>query len=1020
MHLVVRWDWADAVSYWIQGDITEVLASDLQEALASGEPSRVQKNLSILQSSGGIFCNERRFSCKPSNKEMQAEIFGRALNQLSDASAQSLGGPRVRACLAQIPDCLSYIKGQKHRNQLVQCAVDDLLWLVKQDRFDDSAHYYSGVLPTEWEKLAQHQRLAVAFALRPHTTGFRCPDRGHMQDGWETCKEADLETVIDERIRATLELSVKVATRFRKRSHGAWNMRTNGPLSLAVLWAIESSSCHDKPSSQHLGWCAKERVTAEEASRLARVATIAFDRLCNDMPESKREELADRFREHLFEYASPAVCVLGARACRAFPALRGEKALDVVRHIIAKERNASQKGPGLVRLCTIASDFATVHVRPEALAELVLAGAYEVSVQDAFKVVEILCGADLAGGREGSAAERPALQLLLHVRDPQQAMGLVQKISKHADAGSRPATQSRARGVADRARFVRAIRWGAAEQSQRQFLPGLIAIRLGGIWLDSNIPNVNRLSHLSADDEGCTIAASDTPMADTDLVLLESILDFASQVIETSKPIEWNCLESHSDVLSHFHSHWQWAGKMCKAVTVDHVEAETKLAQQLYSDRQSIPLGFISFLVKGSDELAAQVYLGKLLCATPADKLRRFLPAADQAKRKSAAAERLGEWLSRTIRNNSSEQLKLKISGLMDSIKASTQPTFPECLGAQDMSRDSALQEALAVFMEDAAHPTVGTSGSDLIDDQARNILESYGEAQDPLRVPAIARKNAKTLLERVFAGEVEHDKVRLDKERFARSPTDVKREQKALVALLQADEPDDVKRFLELVLAEPRRLLGWAERVSDFLTDTLKVRDLPQALQEFKEIYSGPDKLAGLKFFSKGLAQDNKNISAQQDDGPSVQHMLCTFEKIFSSVPQGSWSQIDLLPELSPLVLLFREKFKDVKTLQRKMDALRWVSLLSSLAAPRRAPVIFYAAVTCMTPQPLVKGFVCPNVCQHSIKRNPKTQNPDSRRVRRCRCVSTIDQISSSSKFWMRPSHASTKSPTAKDTNKS
>ena len=81
MNLVVQWNWLDAESYWIQGDITEVVASALQDVLATGEVRRVQKILSILQSSGGIFCNAQPFSYKQgwSSKSMQDEIFGRAL-----------------------------------------------------------------------------------------------------------------------------------------------------------------------------------------------------------------------------------------------------------------------------------------------------------------------------------------------------------------------------------------------------------------------------------------------------------------------------------------------------------------------------------------------------------------------------------------------------------------------------------------------------------------------------------------------------------------------------------------------------------------------------------------------------------------------------------------------------------------------------------------------------------------------------------------------------------------------------
>ena len=141
-----------------------------------------------------------------------------------------------------------------------------------------------------------------------------------------------------------------------------------------------------------------------------------------------------------------------------------------------------------------------------------------------------------------------SIRLLLHVQDQELAIGLVEKICMHASA--KKGTRSAARE--DKGRLVKAIHWGFAKGSELAFLPALIAIRLGGIWLDSTVAHVEKLSRLSHDDDDYRIAVAESQMLEADLDLLRDILDFASQIIREEKPIALNCVEPNSKALLSF------------------------------------------------------------------------------------------------------------------------------------------------------------------------------------------------------------------------------------------------------------------------------------------------------------------------------------------------------------------------------------------------------------------------------------------------------------------------------------
>jgi len=499
------------------------------------------------------------------------------------------------------------------------------------------------------------------------------------------------------------------------------------------------------------------------------------------------------------------------------------------------------------------------------------------------------------------------------LKDKKLAVGLADKILKHACADC--TNHAKIHYQADA--LARAVDWVHLPQN---FLPTLIAVRLAGVWLDRRVPGVKDLDQSSiSNDEIRKISNCELQMPDRDILMLRKILQFVYEVFKNpSRDVDLECIAQHTIVLQSYKKHVRWAQKMRHAVNRGF-ESETVLAKMLDSEKDSIPLCFISFLSSQPiDQVqtdgAAEVYHAILLGDTPSDELKRFLPATEEAKKKSVAAGRLSCWLEKTVRNESSDILKKNIQLLQDSIKAAHLTSFPECLGRTDSKNDFRLQSAVSVFM-DSAHPRIGNVGSDFIDREARHILNTYSDTENPLEVPTKARIKTKNLIEQVLKGaKISHDKVRLQ---TTLDDANFKREQRALVALLDvAISPHSIEQFLHLVQVDPARLLEWSSDLSDFFRDTL-LPDLPPQLEEFLEVYK---KVDGLSIFGVDVVSD------QHDNGPSIHHMLETFKNILKGVKQTSWPQMGSLPKLSSLVQVMREKLKDKDALQRKMNALRMV----------------------------------------------------------------------------------------------
>ena len=468
--------------------------------------------------------------------------------------------------------------------------------------------------------------------------------------------------------------------------------------------------------------------------------------------------------------------------------------------------------------------------------------------------------------------------------------------------------------------MTHAVDW---ENCDRKGLPALIALKLAGLWLEYN---ARVLLHVASDDD--TPYAGHSKYLDKEsLRTVESMLKFVISALRESDHLTKSLLEAVDDgrdILPRFRRHANWARKLSEAVRVEAGSCERRLADELYRANDSIPLAFIRFLtaemaeankLRNDEDGAEQVYRKVLINGIDASKFKIFLPATEEAEKKAKAAQRLSDWLEQTIRNGVSDTAKQKIQRLQESIKKAKCTSFPECLGGDELQRDMALQDAVQVFM-DHAHPTIGNSGSDFIDDRARQILRDHSDRDDPLKVPAAARANAKVAILRALQGKASHDEVRLP----ALDSDAVKREQQALLALLDAEQysPSSIDLFLSLVQVDSVRLLSWAEQLSDFLSDHLQLPELPPGLVEYLETYRSAD-FKKLRVFG-----DDMRAGSEIAVAPSLHHMQTTFQSIFRGVKPVAYPQIGSLTELSSLVVTFRENIQSKAVLERKMNVLR------------------------------------------------------------------------------------------------
>jgi len=511
-----------------------------------------------------------------------------------------------------------------------------------------------------------------------------------------------------------------------------------------------------------------------------------------------------------------------------------------------------------------------------------------------------------------------ALRLLNAVTDTGLAHELAENVWTHAAKNSRE--------------MIHNVDWKNCAQTG---LPALIALTLAGCWLESY---AKELLHIAI-DVGETYHDYSLSYPKADLVILESILNFALSARRKAEQTNYFALTSlveqkfeNNIILDRFRRHAAWTQKMSKAVRFEVGSCERQvrhLEKQLCDSKDSIPLVFIRFVTaeiveaqEVHNEGVAQVYRKILLGGTDASKFKIFLPATEDAERKSAAAQRLSLWLEQTIRNGVSDSAKDKILKLQESIRKAKHPSFPECLGGEDINKDSALQDAVLVFM-DNAHPTIGNSGSDFIDHHARQLLRDHSDTEDPLKVPVLAQEKAKQAILKALQGRASLDEVRLQ----VLDSDGAKREHQALIALLdkEAFSRATLDLFLRLVQLDPSRLLGWAQKLFEFLSDHLQLTELPPGLAEYLDTYRSAD-IKKLKVFGSDMRTDSADMRTDSERAvaPSIHHMLATFQGIFKDVKPAAWPQIGSLADLSSLVVTFREKIQNKAALERKMNVLR------------------------------------------------------------------------------------------------
>ncbi len=177
-------------------------------------------------------------------------------------------------------------------------------------------------------------------------------------------------------------------------------------------------------------------------------------------------------------------------------------------------------------------------------------------------------------------------------------------------------------------------------------MPVCLALHLAELWLLAKVPRVKHLSESKPGDssdesQAMTITVSDSHISECDLETMRVLLEFLLKAFEKVGQLKLASLLESFDLLGHCKKHASWAHKLREAVNYG-LGGERNLAKELEAKRESIPIGFIVFLKsQSSSNPASCAYQEALLRGTHPDKLALFLPAADDAKKKSGAAARL-------------------------------------------------------------------------------------------------------------------------------------------------------------------------------------------------------------------------------------------------------------------------------------------------------------------------------------------------------------------------------------------
>ncbi len=383
--ITVTWRLEDEHSFWMQagGDIADLVSPILRKCLDTGNQSLMEKILQCLKSKS-IFMG---------NKHCKDPITSQQTNKVLRQALSGKLSPLAKICLCESQPVMSLLGhdaavSSRVRSDIAGSAVHDVLWLLQQGQFNCDKKYYGLLTPGDWDRLPQHERLAIVHALRPHIKNLKSGDRNDaLVDGWEQSGDHALAAYVHEKVRNSMQLSIQIS-RIRVKRHDLFHVNVVGPFSLAVYSVIAAISVDRTQPIFHV-W------PDNEASKVACAAKLAFDCLCEVVQNTCLDNTdaltrsKSTFMDGLTRSAPGVICRLGPGAEQA---LQGVLSTEEIRLLVIDHEFS--KNQTLLHLCKMAArSFPCTHGPEEgpSLAHMVLRKTYRLEKPDALRCISAIC-----------------------------------------------------------------------------------------------------------------------------------------------------------------------------------------------------------------------------------------------------------------------------------------------------------------------------------------------------------------------------------------------------------------------------------------------------------------------------------------------------------------------------------------------------------------------------------------------------------------------------------------------------
>ena len=395
-----------------QGDVIGLVSPILQKCLETGNQPFLERILRVLKSKS-IYHGTQHLKDGISHV-LQQRVLQQSLISIRESNAGELSS-LSRICLSESQPAMSLVDDTVG-TEIAEFAVHDLLFLINRGEFSDNTRYYGQLTTNNWNRLPQHERLAISFALRPFADNFKSRNSSDSNsDGWEDCNDhAALASRVHEKVRNSILLSLQISSHFRKKRHGNYSVNVYGPFSLAVYSVIAANSA-DKPSFDYHPW------PEENADTVARAAQLAFACLRDTVENSGLENtstLLEKFQatfiNGLKESACSVICALGSGAEETLQSMLNHE--EICSLVINHEFSCNKS---LLHLCNVAARLSpSRQSKLSELANMILAKDYQVNQHDALKCIRAICLGNMAGMRENAEVSLPLLPVCIFIPAP--------------------------------------------------------------------------------------------------------------------------------------------------------------------------------------------------------------------------------------------------------------------------------------------------------------------------------------------------------------------------------------------------------------------------------------------------------------------------------------------------------------------------------------------------------------------------------------------------------------------------